>query len=821
MGMHTYKRIIFGIIILALHGCNFQNSNLNIFEEQAIFVNGEEGYACYRIPAIVVSKDGTILAFAEGRLKDCDDYGNVDILLKTSNDQGKTWTKSKKIIDQDHLQSGNPAPVFDHTDPAYPQGRLFLFYNRGNASEYEVRTGKGNRTVWYTTSSNLGKQWDTPKEISDQVHFPKSHKTQPKDWRTHANTPGHAIQFSKGEYKGRIYVPANHSTGEPKEDYSDYNTYGFFSDDHGQTWKISDDVPFPSSNEAIGVVLDNGTLMLNIRDQSGKRKKRLIALSENGGENWSQVFFDKALPSPTCQSSLLLDHNEEDPLLLYTGPNSEEKRHKLSVFVSKDQGKTWPIIREIYEGTSAYSDIAKLRDHSYGLLYERDEKGIYYAHFNKEWLLGNPLEFSEPLPSERQLAWQELEYYAFVHFNMNTFTNQEWGYGDASPQLFNPSSLDTDQWAQTALAAGMKGIIITAKHHDGFCLWPSAYTEYSVKNSPWKNGEGDLIKELAESCKKYGLKMGVYLSPWDRNHPDYGKPEYLDYFRNQLTELLTNYGDIFEVWFDGANGGDGYYGGANDTRKVDKKNYYNWEKTIALVRKLQPNAVIFSDAGPDVRWVGNEQGQAHTTSWSPIFKDSVYGGMPDFNRFASGQENGTHWIPTETDVSIRPGWYYHKDQDSLVKSPQQLRDIYYNSIGKNSSLLLNLPVDARGRIHENDSTALIEFSKLIKKDFETDLALSAQLNSKDPYTQEVLFSKPTQFNSIVLQEDIQFGQKVQSFEIMANTSKGWRVVSEGTTIGNKRIIRFATQKAAHLKVRILKAKKTPNLKKIKIYHSPE
>ncbi len=297
----------------------------------------------------------------------------------------------------------------------------------------------------------------------------------------------------------------------------------------------------------------------------------------------------------------------------------------------------------------------------------------------------------EPIPSERQKLWQEMEYYAFIHFNMNTFTNMEWGYGDESPTTFNPSELDTDQWARIIKESGMKGIIITAKHHDGFSLWPSKYTEHSVKNSSWKNGKGDLIKDLEKSCKKYDLKLGIYLSPWDRNHPDYGTENYITYFRNQLTELLTNYGEIFEVWFDGANGGNGYYGGANEIRKVDKKTYYDWSNTHKIIRKLQPNAVVFSDAGPDVRWVGNEKGYANKTTWSNIYRDSLYGGMPDYNKFSSGQELGTHFIPTETDVSIRPGWYYHPEEDDKVKSLDKLIDIYFNSIGLNSSLLLKYP----------------------------------------------------------------------------------------------------------------------------------
>jgi alpha-L-fucosidase len=235
-----------------------------------------------------------------------------------------------------------------------------------------------------------------------------------------------------------------------------------------------------------------------------------------------------------------------------------------------------------------------------------------------------------PLPSERQLAWHELEYYAFVHFNMNTFTNMEWGFGDESPDLFNPAELDCRQWARVCKEAGMKGIILTAKHHDGFCLWPSEYTEHSVKNSPWKNGQGDVVQELADACREYGLKFGVYLSPWDRNHPDYGKPEYLTYFRNQLRELLTNYGDVFEVWFDGANGGTGWYGGANEERRIDRKTYYDWENTYKIVRELQPMACLFSDAGPDVRWVGNEEGWAMKTNWAPIRRDEFYPGSPNY-----------------------------------------------------------------------------------------------------------------------------------------------------------------------------------------------
>ena len=440
-----------------------------------------------------------------------------------------------------------------------------------------------------------------------------------------------------------------------------------------------------------------------------------------------------------------------------------------------------------------------------------------------------------PIPNKYQSDWQELEYYAFIHFNMNTFTNKEWGYGDEKPSQFNPTELDTRQWARVVKEAGMKGIIITAKHHDGFCLWPSKFTEHSVKNSPWKMGKGDLIRELSQACKEYGLKFGVYLSPWDRNHPSYGKSEYITYFRNQLRELLTEYGEIFEVWFDGANGGDGFYGGANEERRVDKKMYYDWPKTIELVRSLQPQAVIFSDAGPDIRWVGNEKGYANETTWSPIYRDSVFAGMPDFQRFASGQENGTHWVPTETDVSIRPGWYYHPEQDDQVKSLSKLVDIYYNSVGLNSSLLLNLPVDNRGLIHENEvknlkaladylnTTFSYNYSKgqkvktsstfkgydnkaLIDDDKKTYWA--SDVNDKNPKI-EIHLDNPVSVNTFMIQEYLSMGQRVKSFYFEVFSDGNWEKIYEGSTIGNKRLIRFETQN-------IEKARFTVNDKKAQI-----
>jgi len=450
----------------------------------------------------------------------------------------------------------------------------------------------------------------------------------------------------------------------------------------------------------------------------------------------------------------------------------------------------------------------------------------------------------EPIPSNRQKIWQEMEYYAFIHFNMNTFTNKEWGYGDESPSSFNPTSLDTDQWAEVIKNSGMKGIIITAKHHDGFALWPSNYTSHSVKNSPWKNGEGDLIKDLEKSCRKFGLKLGIYLSPWDRNHPDYGTKKYISYFRNQLTELLTNYGEIFEVWFDGANGGSGFYGGTNEIRKVDKKTYYDWENTHKIIRELQPNAVIFSDAGPDIRWVGNEKGYANKTTWSNIYKDSVYGGMPDYYKFSSGQENGSHFIPTETDVSIRPGWYYHPEEDDKVKSLEKLIDIYFNSVGLNSSLLLNIPVDNRGLIHENDTKRLYELNNYIRNTFSNNFFMESKmyLNGMSHPIDKLIDNKistmcpfKTKLNNVIeislnenkivdifkISENINLGQRIKKFRLEALVNDTWVTIEEGTTIGSKRLIKFDPIEIKKLKFTIIDSKDIPIISEIGIYKSYE
>ena len=453
-----------------------------------------------------------------------------------------------------------------------------------------------------------------------------------------------------------------------------------------------------------------------------------------------------------------------------------------------------------------------------------------------------------PIPEPRQLVWQELQYYGFVHFNMNTFSDREWGFGDEHPSQFAPTALDARQWARVAKEAGMKGLIITAKHHDGFVLWPSAYTEHSVKNSPWRDGKGDLIREFVDACREYGLKVGIYYSPWDRNHPDYGKPEYITYMRNQLTELLTNYGELFEVWFDGANGGSGWYGGTNEERVVDKLTYYDWPSMHALVRELQPGAMLFSDAGPDVRWVGNEQGYAYPTTWSNLMRDSVYAGMPEYSdKWAAGQANGTHWVPAEADVSIRPGWYYHAYEDHKLKTLPELLEIYYQSIGQNSSLLINFPVDTRGLIPDSDVQAILELAAKVKEDFSVNLATEAKVSASssrgagylasqvldgnyDSYwaaaagqaraSVELDFGQPQSFNRILIQEYVNLGQRVSAFTVEKQVEGKWLPLAEGTTIGHTRILRVPDTQAQKIRINFLEAKGEPLIAELGVYAAP-
>jgi len=438
-----------------------------------------------------------------------------------------------------------------------------------------------------------------------------------------------------------------------------------------------------------------------------------------------------------------------------------------------------------------------------------------------------------PIPSAKQVEWQKMETYAFIHFGLNTFNDMEWGYGDTDPKTFNPYHLDTRQWASTLKAAGMKGVIITAKHHDGFCLWPTELTDYNITNSSYK---GDVVGELAAACKEYGLKFGVYLSPWDRNRADYGEPSYVEYYHAQLQDLLTRYGDIFEVWFDGANGGDGYYGGAKEQRNIDRRNYYDFPRAWAMVEQLQPNAICFSDGGPGCRWVGNEKGHVGATNWSFLRSAEVYPGYPNSDELFVGHADGDAWVAAECDVSIRPGWFYHEREDDKVKSDEELMNIYYESVGHNGTMLLNFPVNKEGLISKTDSINAVTFHQRIMRELGSNLLLKADteafnergnnfdasLANDDNYNTywatpdgvcegSLTFTlmEPQTIRRLVLQEYIPLGQRVKKFDVEYLLNGKWQPLKldeETTTIGYKRILRFRAITTSALRVNFTDAR---------------
>jgi len=447
-----------------------------------------------------------------------------------------------------------------------------------------------------------------------------------------------------------------------------------------------------------------------------------------------------------------------------------------------------------------------------------------------------------PKPTKAQLAWHDMEFYLFMHFGPNTFTDLEWGHGTEKEEVFNPTNLDCEQWCRIAKAAGAKGIIITAKHHDGFCLWPSKFSKHTVRESKWKDGKGDVLKELSTACKKYGLKFGVYISPWDRNHPDYGTGKYNDVFVNMMKEIFTNYGPIWELWWDGANGE-----GPNG-----KKQVYDWHRFERTVRELSPGTVVFSDIGPDIRWCGNEDGIAGKTNWNMLdtagFKRGA--GGPPQDTLNAGNVNGRNWIPAECDVSIRPGWFYHKAEDSKVKTPEQLFQLYLKSVGRGANLLLNVPPDGRGLINENDSAALVGFRKLKNKNFKKNLAINSLVNTTyghalfqskkltdmNSQTAEVFkkpgenfkivgndgigisFSANTDINCISICETLINGQTISGFELVLMDEKA-KVLSRilGMTIGRKRIITFEKQKVKYIYINFLGGKHGPIINEIGVY----
>lgn len=450
----------------------------------------------------------------------------------------------------------------------------------------------------------------------------------------------------------------------------------------------------------------------------------------------------------------------------------------------------------------------------------------------------------EPVPTPRQRAWHDLEFTGFIHFGPNTFTDREWGHGDEPQDLFNPTALDASQWVKVMKDAGMKGVVITAKHHDGFCLWPTRLSPHSVARSPWRSGKGDVLRELSDACRAGGLKFGVYLSPWDRNNPAYGTGEpYNEYFRAQLREVLAGYGEIYEVWFDGACGE-----GPNGKRQV-----YDFPSFERVVRELQPNAVIFSDVGPDIRWVGNEQGWAGETCWGMLDARGHGRGSdnpPPTRSLNEGDEHGESWIPAECDVSIRPGWFYHAHEDDKVKSPEQLLDLWERSVGRNANLHLNFPVDRRGLIHEHDAAAVRALRASIDATYGdgTNQALRRSARASNERGGDAAYAAglavdgdrltywatdddvraasieidldPTRtFDRVVLSEPTWLGQRIRRFALSVPDAAGWRRIGEGTTVGRKRIVRVEPVRAPRIRVEVLDARACPLLTEVAVHRT--
>jgi len=472
------------------------------------------------------------------------------------------------------------------------------------------------------------------------------------------------------------------------------------------------------------------------------------------------------------------------------------------------------------------------------------------------------------VPTSGQLAWHEIETYCLPCISIPTFTDEEWAYGDKPAATFNPTDFSADQIVKAAKDGGLRGFILVAKHHGGFCLWPTKTTEYSVKNSPWKDGKGDMVREFADACRRHGLAFGVYVSPWDRNHAEYGRPGYVKAFHEQLSELLTGYGSVFEVWFDGAMGGTGYYGGAREKRVVDRKTYYDYLSLLEMIEELQPSAVVFSELGPGVRWGGSESGVVGDPCWAtytpkyrgtqiPVKVDPKTGRFADFPNGASsytearqGHRNGMFWMPAEGNFPLRPGWFYHQSQDERVRTPWQLMHTYFVTVGRGGSFNVGLAPDRRGRLHDNDVKSLKRFGDWLKETFSDNLAAGAKVTasntrggSREYASENVLDGKrdtywctddavltpqlvldlgdPVEFNVVSLREYLPLGQRIDDWALDAWQDGKWVEFAKGTAIGSRRLVRTDYMTASKARLRITKAAACPAVREFALHREAD